>query len=236
MMTGEKNMEEKVALTLGTTAVVLCGDRALYLPAHRAVVIADLHFGKVNHFRRAGLPVPPRANNRNAERLIDLLVQLNPSRAIFLGDLFHSAYNDDWEVVGQIVRHFPACSFDLVLGNHDILSDQQYRRLGIRVLDHEVIDRLWLTHEPLPAERIPEDHINVAGHLHPAASLIGKGRQSLKLPCFWLSARQCILPAFGSFTGLAPIYPGQHDAVFTIVDGRIMELRPASLGNSSPAS
>ncbi len=228
-MTGYQEMTTVSELKFGNATVVLLTQRALYLPKLRTIIIADLHFGKVNHFRRAGLPVPPKANDRNAERLIELLGMVNPSRAIFLGDLFHSAYNDDWEVVGQIVRHFPQCSFDLIRGNHDILSDRQYSRQGIRLFQQELVDDLLLTHEPLSHERIPIGQVNVAGHIHPAARLVGKGRQSLVLPCFWLSGSRLILPAFGSFTGIASINPGEKDSVFVIVEDRIMALRAGVL-------
>ena len=118
-------------LTLGEISAELLTEKALFLPAFSALVIADLHFGKVNHFRRSGLPVPSAVNKKNAERLIDLVNSKKPQRTIFLGDLFHSHYNDDWEVVGQIVNNFSSCKFELVRGNHDILSEQQYRRQGI---------------------------------------------------------------------------------------------------------
>lgn len=222
-------MDDEVVLDLAGASVKFLSERALYIPGIRTVVLADLHFGKVNHFRRAGLPVPTSATSRNAERLIELIQKLEPARILFLGDLFHSAYNDDWEAVGQIVRHFPGCAFDLVRGNHDVLSDVQYSRQGIRMLEKEIIGNLLLTHEPLPTQQVPKGLLNVAGHLHPAASLVGKGRQSLRLPCFWLSERQLILPAFGSFTGLWVVYPQEKDAVYIIAENRIMELRPSSL-------
>jgi len=228
-MTGGKGLTDDIALTLSGTPVKFLSERGLYIPGIRTLILADLHFGKVNHFRRAGLPVPTSATARNAELLIELLQKLEPARTIFLGDLFHSAYNDDWEAVGQIVRHFPGCSFDLVRGNHDVLSDVQYSRQGIRMFEKERIENLLLTHEPLPRGEVPDGLLNVAGHIHPAASLVGKGRQSLRLPCFWLSEHQLILPAFGSFTGLASIYPKERDTVFVIAENRIMELRPSSI-------
>lgn len=235
-MTGGKGLHDDITVTLVGTSVKFLSERALYIPGIRTLVLADLHFGKVNHFRRAGLPVPTSATSRNAELLIELLQKLEPARTIFLGDLFHSAYNDDWEAVGQIVRHFPGCSFDLIRGNHDVLSDLQYKRQGIRMLEQERIDNLLLTHEPLSPDEVPDGLLNLAGHIHPAASLVGKGRQSLRLPCFWLSDRQLILPAFGSFTGLASIYPQARDTVFVIADNRIMELRPSSLhSNETPS-
>ncbi len=226
----------RVRVNLGKVEALLLSDRAIWLPAAKTLVAGDLHFGKVNHFRRSGLPVPLAANVRNAERLIDLINAWAPSRMLFLGDLFHSAYNDDWEVIGHIVKQFSACSFELVHGNHDILSDQQYERKGIRVLEQERIDGLLFTHEPLDRRAIPTGQINLAGHLHPAARLVGKGRQSLTLPCFWQSANQLILPAFGTFTGLAVVRPEELDTVYVIVEDQIMELRPPALCSPSKVS
>ena len=40
--------------------------------------LADLHLGKINHFRRSGIPVPSKANDRNLELLIDLLQFTKP--------------------------------------------------------------------------------------------------------------------------------------------------------------
>jgi DNA ligase-associated metallophosphoesterase len=173
------------------------------------------------------LPVPSAANHKNAEALIDLINHHEPRRIIFLGDLFHSHYNEEWEVVGQIVKHFPGGMFDLIRGNHDIMSAQQYHRKGIRVLESERIGGYLLTHEPLAAGDVPSSMINVAGHIHPGAHLEGKGRQSMTLPCFWISKQQIILPAFGSFTGFVPILPAEHDRVFVVLEGKVMEVNKA---------
>ncbi len=186
--------------------------------------MADLHFGKINHFRQAGLPVPKSANQKNAETLIDLINFWKPDRTIFLGDLFHSHYNEEWEVVGQIVHNFPACSFELIIGNHDIMSEQQYRRKGIKVIEHDLIGHWLLTHEPMERSEIPSGKVNMAGHLHPGAHLEGKGRQSITLPCFWSSKNQLILPAFGSFTGLYPIRPEENDNVYIILENNVIEV------------
>ena len=228
-----RGLGEDVTLAFGSTSVHLLPERALWLPDHHTLVVADLHFGKVNHFRRAGLPVPLGANIKNAEQLIDLLNLCQPQHTYFLGDLFHSVYNDDWEAVGQIVRHFRGCRFTLIRGNHDILSEQQYVRHGIDVQEQAVVGDLLLTHEPLSQELIPLNQVNVSGHVHPAARLLGKGRQSLTLPCFWRSSNQLIVPAFGAFTGLAAVYPQGDDILYTIVDKRIMELRPPGENSGS---
>ena len=202
--------------------MVLMPEKALWLPEDRILVIGDLHFGKANHYRRAGLPVPTLAAIRNAENLIELLRKTDPLRTIFLGDLFHSHYNDDWEAVGQIVRHFPATHFELVIGNHDIMSEQQYLRQGISVSQETRIGAFLLTHEPMSHDEVPRGIVNVAGHLHPGARLEGRGKQSMVLPCFWQRDRQFILPAFGSLTGLGTILPSANDIVYLVANGNVL--------------
>lgn len=201
-------------------AVQLLPQKALLLVHHHALLIADLHFGKINHFRKAGIPVPVKANERNTETLIDLINQHRPQRVIFLGDLFHSHYNEEWEVVGQITNHFKNVSFELVIGNHDILSENQYQRHRFKLHEQLKIGNLLLTHEEL--EEVPINFYNLSGHIHPGVRLHGKGRQSLRLPCFYFGERKGLLPAFGSFTGLASIKPKKGDRVYAIVGEGIL--------------
>src|SRR5689334_3920355 len=91
----------------------LLPDKSVYWPAEKTLMIADLHLGKINHFRRSGFPVPAKANDANTASLIELLIRHKPEKMIFLGDLFHSHYNQEWEVLGQVVKYFSSCSFEL---------------------------------------------------------------------------------------------------------------------------
>jgi uncharacterized protein len=213
----------KLDFLFNTEPITLLAEKALYLPSHKSLLVADLHFGKVNHFRKSGIAVPAKANDKNADSLINIINATKAERVIFLGDLFHSHYNEEWETVGQILNHFSACSFELVLGNHDILSLQQYQRHQIKVFENQLIIGQWLlTHEPL--DTIPENFYNLAGHIHPGARLKGRGRQSIMLPCFYFGKQQGILPAFGSFTGLAAIHPKKEESVFVIAEGRVLKV------------
>jgi uncharacterized protein len=214
----------KMNFLIAGEPVTLLPEKVLYLPKHKTVLVADLHFGKVNHFRKSGIAVPSKANDKNADTLINVINATKPARVIFLGDLFHSHYNEEWETVGQILKHFSACSFELVLGNHDILSLQQYQRHSIKVFGNQLVIGQWLlTHEPLTST--PENFYNLAGHIHPGARLTGSGRQSMMLPCFYFGKQQGILPAFGSFTGLAAIHPKKDENVFVIAEGRILKIQ-----------
>jgi DNA ligase-associated metallophosphoesterase len=198
-------------------------EKALWWISKKILLVADLHLGKINHFRKAGIPVPTKANDRNWESILHLIEATTPKRVIFLGDLFHSHYNEEWEVLRQLIKNFQEVSFELVIGNHDILSDNQYAR------NHLKLHRERLTEEPFvfshhPMEEIEGDWYNLAGHIHPGVLLQGKGKQAVTLPCFYFGERQGILPAFGSFTGLARIQPKKEDRIFVIAENTVIKI------------
>jgi DNA ligase-associated metallophosphoesterase len=208
-------------LILNNEKVELLPQKGIFLPESNTLVLADLHFGKINHFRKSGIPVPTKANDKNYEVLVYLLQALKPQTVLFLGDLFHSHYNDEWEVLGQITKHFPSCSFELVLGNHDIMSELQYQRHEIKLHASELkIGNFIFSHEPM--DEVPVGCYNLSGHLHPGVHLRGSGRQSITLPCFYFGKHIGILPAFGSFTGLAHINPKKEERIFVIANEKIV--------------
>lgn len=198
-------------------------EKALYWKRHDLLILADLHLGKVNHFRRAGIPVPEQANVANLERLIDLLKFIEPGRVIFLGDLFHSDYNEEWEVLGQVLDYFPGIKFELVEGNHDVMSPYQYEKHGIHVYKEDlVMEPFLLSHEPL--EDNDSKLYNLAGHVHPSVRLAGKARQGMRLPCFYFGSKSGLLPAFGAFTGTYRLKPGKKDKVFVVVNNEVIDM------------
>ncbi|MBX2894606.1 MAG: ligase-associated DNA damage response endonuclease PdeM [Cyclobacteriaceae bacterium] len=212
---------DKMEVEILEEVVELMPQKALWLKSKNVVLLADLHLGKINHFRKSGIPVPPQANHKNTDRLISVLQITKPERIIFLGDLFHSHYNGEWEVLGQVRRHFVNCSFELVLGNHDILSALQYQRNNLQLhVGTYRLGNLLLSHEPLAS--IPPDTYNICGHIHPAVRLRGTGRQSVTLPCFYFAKQQGVLPAFGSFTGTARIVPKKDDRIFVIAENKVI--------------
>jgi DNA ligase-associated metallophosphoesterase len=200
--------------------MTLFPQKALFWKNREILLLADLHLGKINHFRKSGIAVPSKANDHNLELLVEVISLARPKSIIFLGDLFHSYYNTEWEAFGEVVKHYAGISFDLVLGNHDVMSERQYERKGIRVFDELIMGPFLFTHHP--QEIIPGDLYNMAGHIHPGVHLTGKGRQSVTLPCFHFGVRQALLPAFGNFTGLARIAPKKEDKVFVVADNKIM--------------
>jgi DNA ligase-associated metallophosphoesterase len=211
-----------IKIVVSGEELILMPERVVYWRLKRALLLADLHLGKITHFRRSGIPVPTKVNEDNLSSLVDLINLTKPERLICLGDLFHSHYNADWEEFGELVNHFSTVSFELVLGNHDIMSALQYERKGIKVYKELKMGNFLLTHHPL--ENLEADLYNLAGHVHPGVTMLGKGRQALTLPCFYFGKQLGLLPAFGGFTGMARIRPQKEDRVYVIAEDKVIEV------------
>lgn len=210
-------------ITLRNLSMVLLPEKAVFLPDLKVIIVSDLHLGKINHFRKAGIPVPTKAQDASLENLAELIIRIKPERIIFLGDLFHSHYNSAWESFGGLTASFSNIQFDLVSGNHDILSDHQYFKYGIRLHQEiKITDQIVLRHEPADSET-ESDIFQICGHLHPAVRLRGKGLRAEKFSCYWISNTTMILPAFGVFTGVHCITPKKGDRIFFIADKKVID-------------
>lgn len=185
--------------------------------------MADLHLGKSTHFRKNGIPVPAGVMDATIDQLMSVLLDFKPERVLFLGDLFHSEYNREWEAIAALISQFKDISFNLVPGNHDILDRSVYREAGLAVTEAELVEVPWLfTHHP--QEELSPELYNLSGHIHPGVRLSGGGKQTLRLPCFYFGKNQGILPAFGSFTGTAIIPVKRGDQVFVIAEGQVIKM------------
>lgn len=181
--------------------------------------VSDLHLGKISHFRKYGAAIPTAAIPQNFDHLDECISHFSPSSICFLGDLFHSYLNAEWQLFETWVQKI-CCKMVLVTGNHDIISPHKYEALGIQVAPEVAMDGFLFTHQP--EER--EGYFTVSGHIHPAVRIRGTGRQSLRLPCFFMSPRQLILPAFGSFTGMHTMEKTAGDEVFAIADRQVIKI------------
>lgn len=207
-------------ITLVGEKLILHPYKCVYWPRTDTLWISDLHLGKVNHFQKAGIPLPEKLSDENWNRLYHVLDIYHPSKVYFMGDLFHSNMNIEWDIFGRYLQHFKDVEYHLIIGNHDILKDKEYEAHGIAIHDYYTQEPFIFTHHPL--QEIPEGWYNICGHVHPAVRLRGSARQGLKLPCFYFGELQGILPAFGAFTGTAAIKPRKDDIVYLIVEDKIV--------------
>lgn len=203
--------------------LTLLKEKALWIPGKKRLFLADTHFGKAGHFRKAGIPIPEDIHTSDFHKLGRLLANLQPQEVYILGDLFHSDWNGEWDVVKAFFLTYPNINFHLILGNHDILKPFHYRQTVLQVHGPGlVVDELILSHEPLAT--IPEGKLNLCGHLHPGIRLRGKGRQHLRLPCFFLRKDRMILPAFGRFTGSASVQAMEGDGIYVVTPNEVIPL------------
>ncbi len=181
------------------------------------LLISDVHLGKVSHFRKFGAAVPRKAIHKNFLLLDQIVADFEPFQICFLGDLFHSSLNKEWELFENWVAKTPA-EILLVSGNHDIIAPEKFEKVNVSIFPELVIDSFLLTHHPEDREH----HFTFCGHIHPSIKLKGFGRERIKLPCFFKSNNQMILPAFGQFTGTHALEPKKDDEVYAIVEDSII--------------
>jgi DNA ligase-associated metallophosphoesterase len=192
---------------------------AIFWENKKALLIADIHLGKIGHFRKNGLAIPKDAMYENFRRL-DVVVDLyKPEIIYFLGDLFHSDYNLEFLLFVDWIKNQKA-KMVLIEGNHDIIDKKNYTDLGIIVLEDLLETPFYFTHHPT----IKENTINFCGHIHPGIKLKGKGKQFVKLSCFYVKENQIILPSFGTFTGNYYVSPTKNEQIYAIVDKEVVKI------------
>lgn len=203
--------------------LILLPQRAIYWPAEGTLLIADLHLGKTQTFWAAGVPMPAGVLEADLARLDELLRGTECHRIIVLGDLLHAtigltdmlvetvaAWRSRWRHVEVVV----------IPGNHDralnkvalpwqlTLSAPLLRQGGFA-----------FRHDPEPTPGA----YTLCGHLHPLVRVRGAG-DALRLPCFWMGPEVGVLPPFSAFTRGITVQPAETDAVFVLVDGRVVPI------------
>lgn len=184
------------------------------------LLIADVHLGKVTHFRKHGSAVPQASVFHNFEKLQNVVTFFKPKTICFLGDLFHSHVNNEWILFKNWIYHLDA-KVVLVSGNHDIIAKELYDKINVKVIEEWVIDNFLLTHHP----ETRADLFNFAGHIHPSVRLKGVGKQFLKVSCFFRTENQMIFPAFGNFTGNFIMEPNRDDQIYVNIAEEVIQIK-----------
>lgn len=218
-------MSAHCTLRVAGAELWLLADKAIYYPANKTLMIADAHFGKAAAYRKLGQPVPHGTTASNLQRLDALLNAYDCDHLIFLGDFLHapgSHATGTLEALLEWRRRHQDLKITLIRGNHDLRAGDPPADLSFTVVGEPLLlGAFALQHEP----DAHETHHVLAGHVHPVYRLHGSGRQSLRLPCFYVTERVSLLPAFGAFTGGMDIRPQAAAQIFVVGDGAIWRAR-----------
>jgi hypothetical protein len=169
---------------------------ALFWPARRALLLADLHFEKASWFASFGQMLPPYDSIATLAAVSALVEHTGAVEVWALGDSFHDARG--CERLPRMARATltsltAATRWTWITGNHDA---GMIDHCGGAIVAEACVDGLVLRHEADPADPRPE----LSGHFHPKLRVTVRGR-SVARRCFIATPTKLILPAFGALTG-----------------------------------
>lgn len=209
-------MRVAVAETGSVAEVELAGERAmcdprgtLFLPEYGLLVVSDLHLEKGAALARRGTLAPPYDTAATLSRLRHVIEDYRPGIVVSLGDSFHDGEGSARLPVDyrrELTRMMAGRDWFWIAGNHDPDAPED---LPGRSVSELVVGRLTFRHEPRKGEAAGE----VAGHLHPGARVVLRGR-SVRRACFASDGLRLIMPAFGAYTGTLNILDRAYHGLF----------------------
>lgn len=201
----------------------LMPERAVWWPARRSLLVADLHWGKPEAFQGRGIPVPSGMLTHELARLEKLALRVRADRIVVLGDLIHDDVGVTPEVTAEVAawRERFGTPISLVPGNHDRHLPKLPGSWKIEVLDAEVEvgDDFVLLHHPEPVS----GRFGFCGHLHPTYVMRGGG-DHLRCACFHVTRELCVLPAFSEFSNGVKVRRRKHDRIFVVAESSVLEV------------
>lgn len=209
-------MDERAEeIGLAGVRLVLDPAGALYWPEERLLVVADLHLEKGSAFAERGVPLPPYDTRATLNLLAAIVERWRPRAVVALGDSLHdrrAARRLGAVELEALAGLRQGRDFIWIAGNHD--PDPAPQLGGIHV-DELAIGPLTFRHEPSEGAA----HGEIAGHFHPVARIVRRGR-GIRRRCFAADTARLVLPALGTYAGglnvrdpaLAGLFAGAYAA------------------------
>lgn len=210
------NIAARDLVRAGGEAIAIAGVRAvcdqrgaLHFPDIGLLVVSDLHLEKGSSFARRGRLIPPYDTAATLVRLASVVEDYAPKTIVSLGDSFH-----DGEGAARLPEPFRDSLVGMmkgrdwfwVAGNHDPEAPDDLPGETVQEL---AVGGLAFRHEPSKGQAEGE----VAGHLHPCARIVQRGR-SVRRRCFAGDGSRLVMPAFGSFTGSLNVLDRAYKGMF----------------------
>lgn len=207
---------------------ILDASGALWWPAMRTLVVSDLHLETGSSYARTGQMLPPYDTALTLARLAETVAHYLPRQMIFLGDSFHDPFGaerlnaTDHDTLSALCQ---ATAVVWITGNHDHACAAVF---GGEVHDVYTLGGVAFRH--IPTDGVV-DGFEIAGHLHPAARIVVRGR-SIKRRAFVGCDRRLVMPAFGCLTGglcvsdtaFTPLWPDTAPAIHMIGAQKVYSL------------
>ncbi|TXN84926.1 ligase-associated DNA damage response endonuclease PdeM [Methylobacterium sp. WL8] len=187
----------------------LCG--GLWAPAHRTLIVSDLHLEKGSAYAaRTGQFLPPYDTRETLACLHEAVARFDPACIVALGDSFHDARGPERMEPGDramVAALQQGRDWVWIAGNHDAAVSEG---VGGRYADVLRLGGLTLRHEPTPGAAPGE----VAGHLHPCGKVAMRGR-AVRRRCFVTDGTRLVMPAFGAYAGGLNVRDAAFEPLFS---------------------
>lgn len=211
-VTARSEAEHAAALIVAGVSLVADLSGALFWPERRMLLVADLHLEKGSACAQRGSLLPPFDTAETLAQLAWVIGRYDPSVVVALGDSFHDSGGADRlaaEDRAHLVSLQSGRDWVWIAGNHDPEPERDVGGVFAREMR---VGPLVLRHEPAAGPGVVGE---IAGHLHPCARVVQRGR-SLTRRCFATDGRRLVMPAFGAYTGGLDV---RHRAFATVFDG-----------------
>jgi uncharacterized protein len=159
-----------------------------------------LHLEKGSSFAARGVLLPPYDTAATLGRLTQLIARYAPRLVVALGDSFHdrdgpARIADADRAMLQALQR--GREWIWIAGNHD---PEPAAGIGGSFCGSLACDPVIFRHAPQVSDIDGELHGEIAGHLHPVARVVQRGRATSRR-CFAGDGRRLVMPAFGAYTG-----------------------------------
>jgi DNA ligase-associated metallophosphoesterase len=173
---------------------------ALYWPDEALLAVTDLHLEKGSSFAARGVLLPPYDTAATLGRLGRLIAHYAPRLVVALGDSFHDRdgpariADTDRAMLRALQR---GREWIWIAGNHD---PEPAAGIGGGFSDAFSCGPIVFRHAPRTNGCDGECDGEIAGHLHPVARVVQRGRTTSRR-CFAGDGRRLVMPAFGAYAG-----------------------------------
>ena len=133
------------------TKLELYSSQVLFVPSTKELLLSDIHIGKAEYFQLNGIPLTNKEDESNLNRIYKLAKEFSPKKIVILGDLFHSRYSLNKNLIDKVEKLFLDINteIELIEGNHD---KGCYVR-NINYLKEKKSLNLIYTHQPIKSNK-----------------------------------------------------------------------------------